>query len=65
MKAFLVYTSTGDKWELCGGSYLVVAESADDVRFSIELPEKEKITGIEEINLAVKSQVQIQEPVIE
>lgn len=31
-KLFLVETTTGDKWELCPGFYLVMAENKDEAK---------------------------------
>ena len=64
MKAFIFYTTTEDRWEICGGSYLVTAESKEEAEAIFELHDK-TIAKIEEIDLSVKRQIEIQDSIIE
>jgi len=67
MKTFLITTTTGDAWEWCGGSYLVIAESTEDAKAIFELPDwsSEKFYGIEEIDTSVKGLIEIQTALVE
>ena len=72
MKAFLFGTTTNDDWEICGGSYLVKAESKEEAKQILESNlstndrfKTEVIDFIEEIYLSVKGFIDIQEPIIE
>jgi hypothetical protein len=66
MKTFLIRTTTLDRWELCGGSYLVNAESKEEAKSLFEIsPYDKKIYSIEELDLSVKGQIEIQESMVE
>lgn len=64
MKAFIFYTTTGDKWEICRSSYLVTAESKEEAE-SIFEPIGETIEDIKEVDMSVKGQIEIQYSVVE
>ena len=64
MKTFLFCTTTEDRWEICGGSYLVNAESKEEAEAMFKNPDK-SICEIEELNLSVKGQIEIQESIVE
>ena len=64
MKTFLFCTTTEDRWEICGGSYLVNAESKEEAEAMFKNPDK-SIYEIEELDLSVKGQIEIHESVVE
>lgn len=64
MKAFIFYTTSGDRWELCGSSYLVTAETREEAE-AIFYPQGEEITEITEIDLTVTGQIEIQGSIVE
>ena len=67
MKAFVFYTTTGDDWELCGGSYLIVAESEEEAHqiMKPQISNYCQLEKVEEIDLTVKGLIEIQFPVVE
>ena len=66
MKTFLFTTTTGDRWEICVGSYLVTAESKEEAEANFEITGyDEKFLSIEELDLSVKGQIKIQYAVVE
>jgi len=64
MKAFIFYTTTDDRWELCGGVNLVTANSKEEAEAMFTNPD-ETICEIEEIDLSVTGQIEIQQSMIE
>ena len=64
MKTFLFCTTTEDRWEICGGSYVVNAESKEEAEAMFKNPDK-SIYEIEELDLSVKGQIEIQESIVE
>jgi hypothetical protein len=76
LKTFLVETTTNDKWELCGGVYIVNAVDKDDVIAQLDhLPQpstlmgsmnlRETITNISEIDSSERKVIFCQEPIVE
>lgn len=64
MKAFLFSTTTGDRWELCYGSYLVIANSKEEAETIFVNPNK-SIVSIEELDLSEKKVIEIQPSIVE
>lgn len=73
MKTYLIYATTGDNWELCEESTIVVAESEEEARSMYgELIKNSmgtsfglSITGIEELDLSEKKMMIIQHAIVE
>lgn len=36
VKTFIVHTTTGEKWEMCGGTYLVIAKDTEQAKKDVE-----------------------------
>lgn len=64
MKTFLFCTTTEDRWQICGGSYLVNAESKEKAEAMFENLDK-SIYEIIELDLSVKGQIEIQHSIVE
>jgi len=67
MKIFLYTTTTGDRWEMCGGSYLVIATDLKHANELIKVKVKsyEKVTSCAEISLDIPKVIEIQESIVE
>ena len=66
MKTFLVRTTTTEAWELCGGSYLIIAESVELAKENFKLSNGEiEIVSIDELDLSKSRQIEIQKSWVE
>ena len=57
LQFYIVETTTGDRWEIIGGRYVVVAESEADVAFVLKdrIGQDEEIESVKEVSLDSKN----------
>lgn len=65
MKVFLYTTTTNDKWEICYGSYLIVAVNLKEANGILKLKNGEVLVRCSEILLDEQQFITIQETIVE